>query len=122
MALGTAEKAVIAGLIGSGAVLHLSGTASVPNIPVGHFLEIINNQKQWSVGHHIDEQLLLQKLVGQKGDLVVLLEGLAGSGKSHLIRWLSVSWPKRDQDLLYFIPKVRNSLWETIELLKPVRS
>ena len=36
------EKAVMAGLIGSGAVLKLSMANSVPNIPVGTLFEIID--------------------------------------------------------------------------------
>lgn len=43
------EKAVLAGLIGSGSVLHLSLATSVPNIQFGHLLKLIRDQKQWSI-------------------------------------------------------------------------
>jgi len=47
------EKAVMAGLIGSGAVLKLSMANSVPNIPVGTLFEIIDksdkNPGAWSI-------------------------------------------------------------------------
>jgi hypothetical protein len=45
------EKAVLAGLIGSGSVLHLSLASSVPNIPFGQLVELIreSKQKDWSL-------------------------------------------------------------------------
>jgi hypothetical protein len=45
MAWSRTERVVLAGLIGSGAVLHLSHSSSVPNIPVGYLLEIVSKQK-----------------------------------------------------------------------------
>jgi hypothetical protein len=39
------EKACVAGLIGGGTMLNLSLPSSVPNIPVGYFLENLDTQK-----------------------------------------------------------------------------
>lgn len=45
----SAEKVILAGLIGSGSVLHLSLASSVPNIPFGFLLENAKKQKHWSI-------------------------------------------------------------------------
>jgi hypothetical protein len=39
------EKALMGGLLGSGMLIHLSLPTSVPTIPVGSFLEILEEQK-----------------------------------------------------------------------------
>lgn len=51
MAFYRMEKAVLAGLIGSGSLLSLSLSSSVPNIPVGTLFELIekSDQKSWSI-------------------------------------------------------------------------
>jgi hypothetical protein len=49
MAWCKAEKIVLAGLIGSGSVLHLSLPSSVPNIHFAQLLEFVNKQKNWSI-------------------------------------------------------------------------
>ena len=39
------EKALLGGLFCSGTIIHLSLPTSVPTIPFGHFLEILDEQK-----------------------------------------------------------------------------
>ncbi|KFA89877.1 hypothetical protein [Archangium violaceum] len=47
-----------------------------------------------------------------------VVEGEPGSGKSHLIRWLSLNWPKTDKDILVLIPRSQGSLEEALSALR----
>lgn len=60
---------------------------------------------------HLLEDLLVRR------HAVVLVEGEPGSGKSHLIRWLGVRWPKEDRDHLVMVPRADGSLKGTLRVL-----
>jgi hypothetical protein len=67
------------------------------------------------------ERALLDALAGARNHAVVLVEGEPGSGKSHLIRWLQIRWPKAsrlDGDEVALVPKSRASLGGALRHLR----
>lgn len=66
-------------------------------------------------GTNIDEQELLQLLLSPDEDHVqIAVVGAAGSGKSHLVRWLYLNIPRSDRYEVVLIPKSAN-LQQVIE-------
>jgi len=66
-----------------------------------------------------DEQTLLDALSGDNvRHAFCVVRGEPGSGKSHLIRWLSIQWKRRQEnDLVLLVQRADGSLKNTLEQL-----
>lgn len=62
-------------------------------------------------------QLFLDDFLdGQHGNNVqAVIEGESGSGKSHLVQWMSLNIPKNEQTLLLTIPKTQTNLYSVLK-------
>ncbi|WNG26293.1 hypothetical protein F0U62_21395 [Cystobacter fuscus] len=82
------------------------------HLPIQGFVTVIGALPQHT------ERAVLEALVPRR-HAIVLVEGEPGSGKSHLIRWLEVSWPNPDKrDYPVLVPRSDGSLLGTLERLR----
>lgn len=71
-----------------------------------------------SGGSLIDEEQLLAEFLGPNPGLLFLpIIGKAGTGKSHLVRWLRVRVPNDATRKVVYIPKYETNLRQVIELI-----
>lgn len=71
-----------------------------------------------SGGSLIDEEQLLDEFLGPNPGLLFLpIIGEAGTGKSHLVRWLQVRVPTGRTRKVVYIPKYETNLRQVIELI-----
>ena len=69
-------------------------------------------------GTLIDEEQLLQDFIAPNPGLLFLpIVGESGTGKSHLVRWLHLRLPDRDNYKVVYIPKYGTNLRRVIELI-----
>src|SRR5690606_6972993 len=54
----------------------------------------------------------------QRTHAFCVVQGDPGSGKSHLIRWLAVHWPKRQDDLVLLLQRADGSLQGALDQLR----
>ncbi len=81
--------------------------------PIGGLTVEASGQKQ-----SVDDDGLYRLLSATEGRLAAFLKGPPGSGKSHLIRWLSVRWAaERSHDHVLFISREDGTLKATLERL-----
>src|SRR4051812_48919732 len=68
------------------------------------------------------EQCLLEALVRDTTrHAFCIVRGEPGSGKSHLIRWLSIQWKRRQEnDVVILVQRADGSLQNTLEQLRKV--
>ena len=57
---------------------------------------VVTGTESYDVAEATEEGLLEALKVPNRHHAMCVVEGEAGSGKSHLIRWLKVKWPKGD--------------------------
>jgi hypothetical protein len=71
------------------------------------------------VGESVDDLRLYRMVAESQGRLAAFLKGPPGSGKSHLIRWLSTHWTqqRKDYDHVLFISRDDGSLKATLRRL-----
>lgn len=65
----------------------------------------------------ISEQELLDRFISAEDYILVFILGSAGSGKSHLIRWMSANIPEQKNRKVIRVPKSGISLKKIIELI-----
>lgn len=78
---------------------------------------VISGTEAYDVAEATEEGLLEALKVPSRRHAMCVVEGEAGSGKSHLIRWLKVKWPKGN-DLVVLIERADGTLDGTLRQLK----
>jgi len=58
-------------------------------------------------GPYCDQDTLFKALVRERVHMFCVIEGIAGCGKSHLMRWLAVQWRRHgpDKDVVLLLPR-----------------
>ena len=78
---------------------------------------VVAGTESYDVAKATEEGLLEALKVPNRHHAMCVVEGEAGSGKSHLIRWLKVKWPKGN-DLVVLIERADGTLDGTLRQLK----
>lgn len=106
------------------AVLHTEALSTHPAVflathsPIRHIR--VEQQGAAQLGQEPDEERLLEVLSQPSLDhALCVVEGEPGSGKSHLIRWLSIRWRTlRPDDIVLLVPRADGSLEGTLRRLE----
>ncbi|NVJ15316.1 hypothetical protein [Myxococcus sp. AM010] len=78
---------------------------------------VSGSREAW-VEHPSDRGLLEALIRPEFRHALCVVEGEPGSGKSHLIRWLSFNWPSTAKDILVLIPRSQGNLEEALGALR----
>jgi len=68
-------------------------------------------------GNTVTQEQFLEAFMALKDHAFVPVLGFAGTGKSHLIRWLKAQIPSTKERLVLLIPKLKTNLKDVIELI-----
>lgn len=81
---------------------------------------IVGGTRGNEVTERTERGLLAALCPGSVRHAMCVVEGEAGSGKSHLIRWLKVHWSASDRDVVVLIERADGTLDGTLSQLKQV--
>ena len=65
----------------------------------------------------VDPETLLKRFLAPRDHVLVPVVGQSGTGKSHLIRWMSIRLPSTDTREVIFVPKAQTNLRDIVRAL-----